>query len=228
MNKLFLSSIAKAINAYLQLDPESISHLNKLNGKTITIELLPFHFIFHCQFHDEKVEISTDACLQTNAKIIGTPLQMLGVMIDKHNRNKAFADDLSIEGDAEIANEVVKLFDELQIDWAEYASRIAGDVPVHYAGRLIRTARNFATHINQSFAQNVTEYVHEEKEWLPSRERLNDLFTDIDSLRMDVDRAEARINHLRHCMTEKGHHYSQDPTIKPRDNGSEINDEGCQ
>ena len=47
----FLPSLSKAINAYLALDPESKHRLHDLQGKTITVELLPFHFIFSVCIH---------------------------------------------------------------------------------------------------------------------------------------------------------------------------------
>ena len=195
---------------------KSFRRLKKLNGNRITIELLPFHFIFDCFFQDNEVEITAHETAEPDAKITGTPLQMINVMLNKNNRQRAFADDLVIEGRAEIANEVVELFDELQIDWEEYVARIVGDAPAHYANRFVQSIGSFLGNVEQSFTQNVSEYVHEEKDWLPSRERLNDFFAEIDALRMDVDRAEAKINYLM-----KQYHSDDDYH-------NAIKGEGCQ
>ena len=46
------------------------------------------------------------------------------------------------------------------------------------------------------------EFVHEEMKWLPAREALQDFFNDIDTLRMDVDRIEAKIQHLNVKLIE--------------------------
>ncbi len=200
---MLLPSLTKAINAYLRLDPESNGRLLKLKGKAITIELLPFHFVFQCVFHEDHVELQQDELLHTDTKIRGTPLHMLGVMLIKDNRQRFFAEDLVIEGNAEFGQQVVELFDELQIDWEEYLSRFLGDVPAYHVGRFLRGINGWLRDTEKAFAQNVNEYMHEEALFLPAREALQDFFAEIDTLRMDVDRVEAKINHLHAFLNDE-------------------------
>jgi ubiquinone biosynthesis accessory factor UbiJ len=202
MKNFFLNAITKALNTYLRLDPDSKLRLKKLQGKTIAVELLPFHLTFQCVFTAHGMKIHTDDVLVTDAKISGTPLQMLNVMMTKENRQRFFADDLSITGDAEIAQQVVDLFDELQIDWEEYLSMLVGDVPAHQVGRFIKNIETWLRKSEESFIDNVNEYVHEEAQWLPASEALQDFFAEIDTLRMDVDRIEARVNKLLSLYAE--------------------------
>lgn len=213
-----LSILIDAINTYLRLDPESKSRLARLQGKAITIELLPFHVIFHCFFYSDHVDLQMNEETITRTKISGTPLQMLGVMMTKENRQRFFADDLRIEGDAELANEVIQLFDELTIDWQEQMSRVIGDVPTHQFGRLLNRATNWLRQTEQTFAQDINEYVHEEAAWFPTREALQDFFDSIDHTRMDVDRLEAKILRLQQQIMNHAN-----PTIKhsPEDEGTQ-------
>lgn len=204
MKKLLLPALTKAMNTYLRLDTESTSRLKKLQGKCITLELLPFHFVFQCVFTESGMDIKDDESLISDTIIRGTPLQMAGVMLAKEDRQRFFADDVIIEGNAELGQQVIALFDELQIDWEEYLSRIVGDVPAYHVGRLINTLGEWLRNTEQTVTQDVSEFIHEEAEWLPAREALQDYFNDIDTLRMDVDRAQARINHLRANLTKDG------------------------
>jgi ubiquinone biosynthesis protein UbiJ len=190
--------LSKAINAYLHLDEESPQRLKKLQGKCITIELLPLPIKFQCTFNDQGVTLQNGAPEHANTTLRGTPLQMLGVMLTKENRHSFFADDLSIEGDAEFAQQVIELFDNLQIDWEEHLSHLIGDVPTYHVGRFMRGMRKWLNGTTERFAQDINEYVHEEAAWLPAREALQDLFADIDALRMDVDRMEAKIAAQNH------------------------------
>jgi len=200
---MLLVSLTKAINAYLQLDPESKQRLKKLQGKAITIEFLPFHFIFQCVFNENSVTLKTDELLPTGTKICGTPLQMVGVMLTKDNRHHFFAEDLIIEGNAEIGQQVIELFDELQIDWEEHLSRLVGDVPAYHIGRALQGMNEWLRYTEKTITQNVNEYIHEESQFLPVREALQDFFSDIDTLRMDVDRIEIRLSRLR-ALLEPG------------------------
>lgn len=193
---MILASLSKAINAALNLDPESKARIQKLHGKTIQIEFQPLHFIFYCQFNEGSITLANDTTADVTTTIRGTPLQMLGVMLAKQNRQRFFAEDIAMEGDAETGQLVIDLFDHLQIDWEEYLSRLTGDVPAYHAGRMFRKLTAFLTNSNNNLCADISDYLHEEARWLPSREALNDLFTDIDRIRMDTDRMEARVQRL--------------------------------
>jgi ubiquinone biosynthesis protein UbiJ len=200
--KMILASLTTAINAYLHLDAESKERIKPLKGKIIAIEFLPFHFIFQARFDEQGIQLLSDENLQAETTLRGTPMQMLGVMLDKKNRQRFFAEDLVMEGNAELGQHMVDLFDHLQIDWEEYLSRMAGDVPAHHAGRLFNTFKNWFTASRKDFCSDLADYLHEETRWLPSRESLNDFFSEIDLVRMDVDRAEARMKHLAQQLEE--------------------------
>jgi ubiquinone biosynthesis protein UbiJ len=168
----------------------------------MTVVFLPFEVSFQCQFSQGKVMIHSGDTLEAQTVIRGTPMQMTGVMIAKDNRHRFFAEDLMIEGNAELGQQMIALFDECQIDWEDHLAQVVGDTPAYHVGRIIRGAFDWVRKTDHSFTQNVNEYVHEEANWFPSREALHDFFNDIDTLRMDVDRAEAKIRLLRQSLTE--------------------------
>lgn len=203
MSNLLLTPISKALNTYLNLDPESKLRLRELYGKAITIELLPFHFVFQCQFDEEGVKVQPDETIMTDTKITGTPLQMLGVMVSKDNRQHFFAEDVTITGNAELGQQVIALFDELYIDWEDYLSRFIGDVPAYHFGKLVRNIKEKVISAESKMSENINEYIHEEINWFPSREALIDLFNDIDTFRMDVDRIEAKIKEIQSIYFNK-------------------------
>jgi ubiquinone biosynthesis accessory factor UbiJ len=204
LKKHFLSTCSHGINAYLGLDPESKHRLQHLAGKAITIELLPFHFIFQCIFTTDGVELKPDTSHPAETTLRGTPLQLAGAMLLKNQRHRFFADDLVMEGNAEIGLEVIDLFDAIHIDWEEYASLCIGDAPAYHVSHFVKRFKNFLQSANTSLFNNVTEYAQEEALWLPSEEALADFFNDIDTLRMDVDRAEARVRQLIDATQPEG------------------------
>lgn len=202
MQKLFLTTLTKAINSYLHLDPESEKRLKKLRDKIVTIELLPFHFVFQCHFTEEGVAIRSDETLAADTTIRGTPMQMMGVMLNKDNRQKFFAEDVMMEGNAELGQQVIQLFDELHIDWEEHLSKLVGDVPAYHAGKLLKSMTHWFKNAEKNFTQDVDEYMHEEAQCFPTKEAVDDFFNEIDVLRMDVDRLDARLHSLKKFVTD--------------------------
>lgn len=196
MKQFFLSSLSKAINSYLALDPESRDRANKLADRIIQIELLPFQLKFICLFTADGIQISSDYHEKPDVTLRGTPLQLLGASLAKENRHRFFAEDLTIEGNAELAQQITELFDHMQIDWEEHLAKFTGDQAAYRIGRLTQRAGAWLRQASQSLTADISEYLHEEKEWFPTREALSDFFNDIDTLRMDVDRAEAKLAQL--------------------------------
>jgi ubiquinone biosynthesis protein UbiJ len=193
MKNFFLTSVNKAMNAYLALDPASSERLAALQGNVITIELLPFHFVFQLICDGTAVNLHLDETQPPVVTIRGTPLQMVGMMLSKDDRQRFFAEDVHIEGNAELGLQVVELFDALQIDWEEPLSALIGDVPTFHTGRFVRSMRTWLRQTERTFAQNVNEYVHEEVNWLPAKEAIADFYNDVDALRMETDRLAAKI-----------------------------------
>ena len=112
-----------------------------------------------------------------------------------------FADDVEIEGNIELGQQLIDLFDHLQIDWEEQLSHITGDIPAYHIGQLARKISSWVQHTNESLTTNINDYIHEEAQWLPTREALNDFFNDIDQLRSDTDRIEAVVHQISSCCT---------------------------
>lgn len=188
MKHMIRSTLNTALNSLLQLDPTSKQRLRDLQDKVIFIEILPFHYILQILIHEEALHLQEEAILAPDVTIRGTPLQMSALAFDRH--------DVTIEGNAETAYEVLHLFSHLHIDWEELMSHVMGDTTAYHANKLVKHAGHWLRHIEQSLSENIDEYVHEEKQWFPTREALQDLFNEIDNLRMEVDRIEARISLL--------------------------------
>lgn len=197
MKERFLNLLSQALNHYLKLDSQSDKRLQQLEGKIITIELLPFHYVFQCIFKTNEIQLKEGELFPATAKISGTPLLMCGAVLMRDKRHHFFAQEsLVITGDAGLAQQVIELFDEMEIDWEEYIAQVIGDVPAYHLGRVARRVEDWLRNTEKSFERDVSEYIHEEIKLFPPSEALQDFYHEVDSLRMDVDRIEARINSL--------------------------------
>jgi ubiquinone biosynthesis accessory factor UbiJ len=194
--KFILNNLQKALNAYLALDPETVARLETMQGKLVKIELLAVNLEFYLAFQANSIQVMTESLAAPNTIIKGTPLRLLQMAITKKNRQQFFSDDITIEGDLDLGQKVNELFDHLDIDWEEHLSKLIGDIPANFIGRFAKQALAFNQQLRETLCLDINEYVHEEINWFPSKEALNDFFQDIDNIRMDVDRLDARIQHL--------------------------------
>jgi ubiquinone biosynthesis protein UbiJ len=189
--------IQTLLNKIILLDPESKHRLSELDGKIVTLSLNMLQGInFQLHFNPTGVELKTSDLSKADTTITGTPLSLLHLSLSPINRKKFFAEDVTIEGNIELGQQVIALFDELDIDWEEYLSQWVGDVPSHNIGRIAKKMRKFSKKIREALCQNINEYTHEEIKLFPPAEELQNFFHDVDVLRMDTDRLEAQIQKL--------------------------------
>lgn len=191
-----LQLLQKTLNHYLALDPESKTRLINLQGKRIAIELLPVKIYFQLYFNATDVELTASDEIKPDTLIKSTPLSLLHMAFAQHDRQRFFAEDVTIEGNIEVGQQVIELFDAMEIDWEEYVSQWVGDVSAHQLGRVMRGLRDFGTRAKETVGQNITEYLHEEANLFPPKEALQDFFQEVDHLQMDVDRLAARIQKI--------------------------------
>lgn len=193
MKQIILRILQTSINRYLALDPESEKRMHVLSEKIIKI-VLP-HQTIALQFSEGKIVVLSAIPPLFDLVLTGTPFSFLRFALTKDQQ--IFKEDILVEGNLELAQEITDLFEQLDIDWEEIAARYVGDVPAYQLGKL----KNKISHWNKNFREvitkNLAEYLHEEAELAPSKEALQDFFNDIDLLRMDVDRLEARFKLLQ-------------------------------
>lgn len=203
MIQSLLTGISKVINTYLHLDPESPARLTQLQDKTIAIELLPLAITFYCQFNAQGVVVTTTTPNTIDAKITGTPWQMVNVVVNKQERQRFFAADLKINGDASVANQVMQLFDDTQVDLEQELAKFLGDTTAVHVTNFIKKTSNWLRTTVDSFADDINEYAHEEAKWFPPRAALQDFFQEIDELRMATDRIQQRFTQLAQALQNK-------------------------
>lgn len=203
MQAFMLESLQKALNYYLRLDPESQQRLQGLAGKVIKVELLGLQTIFYVVFTTSGIQLQSDEPAIPDAIIRGTPIRLLHTALSPTMRSQFFADDVAVQGNLEIGFEVIDLFDSLEVDWEEYLSQWVGDVPAHQFGRLTKRIKSWCQYAKKTFLQDVNEYAHEEVNLFPPKEALEDFFQAVDTLRMDVDRLEMKMDSLTKIIQAK-------------------------
>ena len=104
---------------------------------------------------------------------------------------------VTIEGDAELAQDFQKLIRELDIDLEELISHYVGDIAAHQIGRGARALRGWGQDAAQSLRLDIQEYMVEESRVLAPSWRVTGFIEQTDVLRADVERLEQRVARIR-------------------------------
>ena len=132
---------------------------------------------------------------QANAALAGSPLSLLALL--RENPSDVIRrGDVTLTGDARVAEQFQELLQLLRPDLEETLSRVLGDVPAHRMGALLRQAIDYGRSTSQTVATNLGEYLTHERRELVPRAEAAEFLAQVDTLREQVDRVAARVAKL--------------------------------
>lgn len=191
---LTLEGLEQAINGLLDMDPAVCGQLAALHGRTVRIDLsgtgIALNFVVG---HDGHLQLLGSLEGEPDATLVGSPFDLLRASDKSQGAAQLFGGQVRIEGDTRIGQRFSQALADLDIDWEEQLSRVTGDIPAHEIGRALRALLREGRRVRRSAGDNLSEYLTEEARLLPHRFEVEDFLEDVDTLRDDVDRLEARI-----------------------------------
>jgi ubiquinone biosynthesis protein UbiJ len=193
VSRVFITALENAANRYLSLDPESTQKLTELAGKIIRLHIDEADFSLYILIEDHGLRLLERFDGGCDAVISAPPLALLRSL---RGDNDA-ARQIHIQGDMHTARELQHLLARLDIDWEEQLSKIVGDIPAHQIGNLVRAGFDWGRRATHKFQLDVSEYIQYELTLLPPRHAIEHFLSEVDTLRSDLDRLEARIRRLR-------------------------------
>ena len=103
---------------------------------------------------------------------------------------------VSLHGEARVAQSFQQLLRYARPDVEEELSNLIGDSAAHTLGVFARRAREWGISARETMQQNISEYLQEESRAVPSRDEVEAFQHDVETLRDDVARFEARLNKM--------------------------------
>jgi ubiquinone biosynthesis protein UbiJ len=193
---LITTVLERAIKEYMQLDPETCVRLAALSGKVVKMEFSGWKTALFLFPDAQGIRLQNYYEGPVDAEIKGQPISLLRAGLARGEAATPMAGDITISGDVEIAHTLSRIMQQIQIDWEELLSHILGDVWAHQVGNVARGVKRWRQTISGSMRQNITDYLQEERRYLPPRKEIEDFFTDVSTLRNDVDRLAVSITYL--------------------------------
>lgn len=188
-------TLESAIGAYLALAPNRQDLLAPLAGKVIALNLQPFGTLYLCP---------TATNLQVLGEFSGTPdVRLTGTLaaftrlhFGGSVRGSLAAGDIEMQGDMNTARHFQALFDQLDINWEALLAPCTGPVVAATALDWLRSGALWTRDAVETLRTDLAEFWQEETRELPTQSEAKAFCADVDALRNDRDRLEARIRRL--------------------------------
>jgi ubiquinone biosynthesis protein UbiJ len=186
--------IENVLNRGLPRSPRARELCRELTGARLGIEVRGLTRIL-VRSSGAALHCAHDPSGAADADISGGALSLLQ-LAGSAPENVLRSGAVEIRGDAQIARQYRELGRLLVPDPEEELALLVGDVPAHELGRVARGALRWGHGAGQTALQNFAEYFSHERADLVPRAEADAFMSDVERLREDADRLEARINQI--------------------------------
>lgn len=193
--RALLGALEAAANRVLTMDPDIGPRLHKLSGKVLRVNILGLGAHFYALVCDRSVIFLEDFGGSADVSLSATPFTLARMALSGEGRVIGNS-DIQLEGDMQTAQHFQYLLASLEIDWEELLAQRIGDVAARQVGLLAEGLSRWLKRGQTSVDMAVRDYLQEEVQHTPTRIELDNFAGDVDAVRMDVDRLEARIKRL--------------------------------
>jgi ubiquinone biosynthesis protein UbiJ len=190
------ASLEQLLNQAINLDPDATSRLAPMQGQVIQLDLLGSGLTIYMIPEPQGFQILSHFEGQPDCLLRGSLLDLANMRSPADSADQLFNGSVTIEGDTALAQQFGEFFNSLDIDWEEQLSRLTGDIAAHQIGSMARGFMAWGKQLNQTVNLNLKEYLEEELRLLPGRYEMEPFLQNVDRLRDDVERLEARIQRL--------------------------------
>ena len=188
---MLTEAIENLLNRNLPRSPRALELTAALKGKSVRIEARALGWVLRCESLGSSVQLERAGDTTADTEISGS-LMNLAALAGPHPEDVIQRGDVSIRGDAEIAQKFRELAMLLKPDVEEELARLIGDTPAHQALRFVKMATSFGRRAARTGVRNVAEYLAHETGDLVPRAEAEDFYRGVERLREDLDRLEAR------------------------------------
>lgn len=186
-------------NRLLALDEQVFDACQALQGSCVAIEITDLGFKLYCHPGSWGVRLSRNPPAgEVDACISGRAMALFNLATQRDKVSTSIHERVSFHGDVAIAQKMQGIIANLDIDWEEALSRQTGDVLAYQINKCARDARSFLQQSAESLLKTSSEYLREEARLTPTQVEFERFRSQLGELKHDVDRAEARLQHILH------------------------------
>lgn len=167
----------------------------RLDGTTVAVRVRDTALAMYFEIGDGVIALATDSDADADISITGSLLTL--ARMAGSGGEKALQDGtLEITGDVRTAKAFQELLDCAKPDIEEELSLLIGDAAAHRLGNFARGVGSWSRDARATMGSNIREFLQEESRDLPSRYEVERFTEQLDALRDDVARLEARFDRL--------------------------------
>ncbi len=198
LTQALLTLVEQGLNRVLAMDSTALARLSPLQGKVIEVSCPApdVHLYLLPGAQGLRLSMEPQAPISCHLRAPVSDLLQLALSADKtrvlHQPNVA------LEGDSAVLLELVGILQGLELDWEYELARWLGPVPSQLLSCHLRSRALWSNDGVNSLRQSVADFLSEESRTLVGQREANARFSELDQLKLALERLDARIERLAH------------------------------
>lgn len=189
------ASLEVAVNKTLEYDPGSRNKLQALAGKTLLIRCSQPRFELYVCLEDESVAFKSHTEETVTSQIHGSAVSLIALA--KAGTSSLAGSGVEVLGSTSLLSDLLAIAKQLDVDWEEPLSQLAGDVVGPKLAGILRSGHQWFEQRRHTAESLFSQYITEETHASPSAPEQQQYFDKIEQLRNDVDRVAAKFERLQ-------------------------------
>lgn len=191
----------RAVNAALRADPASAARLGRHAGRLLAMHLSLPRTALYVLIVEDGVEFYLRSEAEPDVSVTGNPVDLAALLLNWRRQPGAIGGAVRIEGNRELLQELREIAAGLSLDWGALLEPLIGGELAQQLDLGARRLFGWARQAMSRLGDQVGDYLGGEAGLLALRRDVYEFYQDVDELRGDTDRLEARVRHLRHRST---------------------------
>lgn len=190
--------LERAANLALDYAPVTRMQLAKLRGKRFALELQRPHFPLLVEVGRSRLRFQSNWDDQADVTVRGPALALIRQLgSDNNTPSHLMSNGIEIEGDQQLAQQFMALLKDLDLDLESALGDVIGDLAAHQISEVARTGLGWLRQAAKAVTQQSKHFVVEERNWVLKPKEFSHFQEQVNQLRQDSDRLEARFEKLK-------------------------------
>lgn len=185
----------KAIATALVYDPGTQAALQALDGKVLKINCTAPELSVYAVIEGGGLRLCSHYEQVAHCSLTGSAGALISLLW--HDNHSLADSGVTVSGEPSLLSSMQQLLKRLDIDWQQPITDALGETAAFPLTRLLSNQSLWLRQRVQRLPDWLSDVLTEELQLLPSADELALFYQDVDDLRADSDRLEARINQLR-------------------------------
>lgn len=195
-----LASVEHGLNRVLRMDSTALPRLAALEGKVIEIDCRQPALQVFILPDEDGLMLAAHWEGEVHCSLVAPAGSLLQLAVAKDKTAVLHSPQVELHGDSAVLLDLFGVLQDLELDWEYDLSRWLGPVATQLVGGHLRSRARWYQQGFASLNQNLAEYLAEESRTLVGQREAEARFSELDRIKVDLERLEARFERLSRSL----------------------------